>query len=334
MGTIDREDRVKDDKKDYIPDETGFDPRDTNFDGKVGLAERKAAEGSKFWSVVNKALDNQDQNSARANLGQGFGGTVESNSHLAADDDAAKAAIAKEVAKANAGNSPTPEKQAQLNKLDKANEEKLKEFTNTTAGVDDSSVNNNNVTDDTNVSSEANEVVTDAKKDPVSRYKMRSILDAYNAGEIDKDSRDYLILDTLSNFARNLGKDMGNVAAAYSGGSVDNERGTSMWDKRNAAMAQSAIEGEQTGVEGSREKRDADMQAANLYAKRLNNRIQEDRLQFVDDLKKARDKAPEFMKAQYDAMISKVLSGGTISPADIISEGLGAAIKLIPGIGN
>lgn len=328
MGTIDREDRVKDDKKDYIPDETGFDPRDTNFDGKVGLAERKAAEGSKFWSVVNKALDNQDQNSARANLGQGFGGTVESNSHLAADDDAAKAAIAKEVAKANAGNSPTPERQEQLNKLDKANEEKLKEFTNTTAGVDDSSVNNNNVTDDT-----ANEVVTDAKKDPVSRYKMRSILDAYNAGEIDKDSRDYLIIDTLSNFARNLGKDMGNVAAAYSGGTVDNERGTSLWDKRNAAMAQSAIEGEQTGVEGSREKRDADMQAANLVIKQFTQMNMKDRRELADKVKAMADGLPSPLNLQAYSLANKMLEGQTLSGYDIVGSGLTNVIKsLIPGI--
>lgn len=88
-------------------------------------------------------------------------------------------------------------------------------------------------------------------------YKLRSIQDAYLAGDLDKSSRDYLIADTLSNFTRNLGRDMGNVAAAYSGGSVNNERDQSLWEQRNKGMAESALGAEQSNVEGSKEQRAA-----------------------------------------------------------------------------
>lgn len=77
-----------------------------------------------------------------------------------------------------------------------------------------------------------------------SRYKIRSIMDAYNEGIIDEKSRDYLIVDTLSKFARNMGKDISNIGAAYTGGSQNNEREDSIWSKRNEEMAGKAINAE------------------------------------------------------------------------------------------
>lgn len=85
----------------------------------------------------------------------------------------------------------------------------------------------------------------EAKQD--SRYKIRSIMDAYNEGILDEKSRDYLIVDTLSKFARNMGKDISNIGAAYTGGSQNNEREDSIWSKRNEEMAGRAI-----GAEGNK----------------------------------------------------------------------------------
>lgn len=85
----------------------------------------------------------------------------------------------------------------------------------------------------------------EAKQD--SRYKIRSIMDAYNEGILDEKSRDYLIVDTLSKFARNMGKDISNIGAAYTGGSQNNEREDSIWSKRNEEMA-----GEAIGAEGNK----------------------------------------------------------------------------------
>lgn len=80
-----------------------------------------------------------------------------------------------------------------------------------------------------------------------SKYKLRSIMDAYNEGLLDEKSRDYLIVDTLSKFARNTGKDLANLAAAYTGGSMNNDRETSIWEERNKAMAEKGI-----GAEGNK----------------------------------------------------------------------------------
>ena len=79
------------------------------------------------------------------------------------------------------------------------------------------------------------------------KYKLRSIMDAYNEGLLDKESRDYLIVDALSKFARNTGKDLANLAAAYTGGSMNNDRESSLWEERNKAMAGKAI-----GAEGNK----------------------------------------------------------------------------------
>lgn len=86
----------------------------------------------------------------------------------------------------------------------------------------------------------------EAKAKTESKYKLRSIMDAYNEGFLDKDSRDYLIVDALSKFARNTGKDLSNLAAAYTGGSQNNDRESGIWEERNKAMAEKGI-----GAEGN-----------------------------------------------------------------------------------
>lgn len=87
-----------------------------------------------------------------------------------------------------------------------------------------------------------NKTKQEAKQE--SRYKLRSIMDAYNEGLLDEKSRDYLIVDTISKFVRNMGKDIGNIAAAYTGGTINNEREESIWSKRNEEMAKKAINAE------------------------------------------------------------------------------------------
>lgn len=86
----------------------------------------------------------------------------------------------------------------------------------------------------------------EAKAKTEGKYKLRSIMDAYNEGALDKESRDYLIVDALSKFARNTGKDLSNLAAAYTGGSQNNDRESGIWEERNKAMAEKGI-----GAEGN-----------------------------------------------------------------------------------
>lgn len=98
---------------------------------------------------------------------------------------------------------------------------------------------------ESNPEAKKQEAKAEAKQE--SRYKIRSIMDAYNEGILDEKSRDYLIVDTLSKFARNMGKDISNIGAAYTGGSQNNEREDSIWSKRNEEMAGRAI-----GAEGNK----------------------------------------------------------------------------------
>ena len=89
----------------------------------------------------------------------------------------------------------------------------------------------------------------EAKKDPQTRWKMKSIMQAYYDGDFGqpgspeaKANRNYLLADTVSTFLRNTGH---------------NTSEDSIWGRRNKEMASSAIEGEKTGVQGS----DADFKA-------------------------------------------------------------------------
>lgn len=77
----------------------------------------------------------------------------------------------------------------------------------------------------------------------------KSLVDSAVAGDTS-GNRDYLIADALATFARNMGKDVGNVAAAYSGGTMNNEREESLLSKRAAQKAQAETE-EQIGKEYS-----------------------------------------------------------------------------------
>ena len=108
---------------------------------------------------------------------------------------------------------------------------------NTNSNTDSTDSNNSNTNSN-------NSNTKDEKAKQESKYKLRSIMDAYNEGLLDKESRDYLIVDALSKFARNTGKDLANLAAAYTGGSMNNDRESSLWEERNKAMASKAINAE------------------------------------------------------------------------------------------
>jgi hypothetical protein len=104
---------------------------------------------------------------------------------------------------------------------------------------------------------------------------MKSIQQAYYDGDIDKNTRDYLLADTLGKFARNMGKDISNISAAYSGGTVNNEREGSAWDARNEAMMSSGVNAEQNKVAGSTNEQQYRSGEAQITSQELNNRIKE-----------------------------------------------------------
>lgn len=129
--------------------------------------------------------------------------------------------------------------------------------------------------DNTGYKNAIKEAGVDAEQDPNAKYKMKSIQQAYYDGEIDKNTRDYLLADTIGKFARNMGKDVGNIAAAYSGGTVNNEREGSLWDARNEAMASTGVNAEQNKVTGSTNEQQYRSGEAQIKSQDLSNRIKE-----------------------------------------------------------
>ena len=77
-----------------------------------------------------------------------------------------------------------------------------------------------------------------------------SIWDAYNRGLISKEAAGYFTIDALATLATNLGKGIGNVGAQYSGGTIDNSKEQSMWDKRKDQIFSEEVQIEKEGMEG------------------------------------------------------------------------------------
>lgn len=151
-------------------------------------------------------------------------------------------------------------------------------------------------------------------------YKMKSIQQAYYDGDIDKNTRDYLLADTIGKFARNMGKDVGNIAAAYSGGTVNNEREASNWDARNAEMMKQGVSAEAATVENSDKQMERAMQKIQQTAGRLKNKQSQYMLMAADKLKEAYNNAPKSSTIKYvlAGLISDV-SDGNISEGALMA---------------
>ena len=176
--------------------------------------------------------------------------------------------------------------------------------------------------------------VEEAKSDPKTRWQMKGIMQAYYDGDIDKSTRNYLLADTISKFARNTGKDLANVAAAYTGGAVDNERETSLWDARNQEMAKSAIESEKAGIVGSREQRANDMAQAQIVGAKLQNMSLADRRVLAEKVKAMAAKLPsDTAKIAGYTKAAEMLSQPSFNEKDALllggSEALGFLKELL-----
>lgn len=126
---------------------------------------------------------------------------------------------------------------------------------------------------------------TPREQQAASNYKsgVMSIQDAYAQGLIDKSQRDYLIIDEIATFAKNLGRQIGNVGAQFSGGSIDNTEDTSLWSERNAEAQNNQNQMIQEGVVGSPAWRKAQSEMADLDSKELNNKITEIKSRYTED---------------------------------------------------
>lgn len=105
--------------------------------------------------------------------------------------------------------------------------------------------------------------------------KVRGIQQAYYDGTIDKGTRDYMMADTIAKFARNTGRDIGNIGAQFTGGTVNNNFETSDWDKRNEELFKQQTSAEAASIANSDKEREATAQ--NLGNEKSNKALEASR---------------------------------------------------------
>ena len=158
----------------------------------------------------------------------------------------------------------------------------------------------------TNAKAETSEVVdtnTDVvnetpEKAEAKKYgkSMYGILDALKAGDIDKGTAAYFMIDALSKFARNTGKDINNIAAAITGGTMDKDYDQSLWGNRKEEMFKNELSGELASQEGSDKNIERQGAKLDLEAKKFANQSTEYKLNaakmFDEKAKELKDKNP------------------------------------------
>jgi len=162
-----------------------------------------------------------------------------------------------------------------------------------------------------------------------SPYKLKSIMDAFNDGEIDKSTRDYLIVDTLSKFARSLGKDISNIGAAYTGGAIqDSTPEETLWGARNNEMAKQGISSEANKVEGSDRNQNYRAKEANIKAAELGNELTGYKLEIPRTYKQLIESANNIeapwlraaVKGSAQAMLNNSVNGGELNATTLITN--------------
>ena len=139
------------------------------------------------------------------------------------------------------------------------------------------------------------------------------IWDAYNKGLISKEAAGYFTVDAIATFAKNLGRGVGNVGAQFTGGTIDNNKDQSMWDKRKESVFAEELQGEKEGL-GSKEERTAKSEEMDNTLKSL----KVDREQTINNLvdkfnSKANDKNLTQTERSFYAALAADLAGGDLS---------------------
>lgn len=119
----------------------------------------------------------------------------------------------------------------------------------------------------------ANEVKEAAKEDPRTNYQLKSIYQAYKDGDIDGNTAQYLAMDVLANFAKDLGAGQMAVANIYANGGnvVSPQHSKTMWDKRNEEMMKQGISAEAATVNNSDKQMERMGQKLGIDAQKLDN---------------------------------------------------------------
>lgn len=149
---------------------------------------------------------------------------------------------------------------------------------------------------------------TEAKKYSKSMY---GILDALKAGDIDKGTAAYFMIDALSKFARNTGKDINNIAAAITGGTMDKDYDQSLWGSKKEEMFKNELSGELASQEGSDKNIERQGAVLDLEAKKFANKSTEYKLnaaKMFDEKAKALEKTNPKLANIYHLLASGATS--------------------------
>lgn len=150
--------------------------------------------------------------------------------------------------------------------------------------------------------------------------KVRSIQQAYYDGGIDKSTRDYMMADAIAKFARNTGRDIGNIGAQFTGGAINNNYETPSWNDRNTELFKQQTSAEAAGIENSDKGAQRRQQNANATSTELSNEKNNRVLDFSRNVKKmaedARKKGDENTAIILDYLAASE-AGGNLNYTDL-----------------
>lgn len=143
--------------------------------------------------------------------------------------------------------------------------------------------------------------------------KVRSIQQAYYDGNIDKGSRDYMMADAIAKFARNTGRDIGNIGAQYTGGAINNNYEEADWNKRNDELFKQQTSAEAGTIANSDKAIERRQQEANLTGQNLSNEKANRSLNFSRQLQAQAKAAYDKNDNQLGNILSYMASKGATS---------------------
>lgn len=143
--------------------------------------------------------------------------------------------------------------------------------------------------------------------------KVRSIQQAYYDGLIDKGTRDYMMADSIAKFARNTGRDIGNIGAQYTGGAINNNYEEADWNKRNDELFKQQTSAEAGTIANSDKAMERRQQEANLTGKGLENEKANRSLNFSRELQAQAKDAYDKGNTQLGNVLSYMASKGATS---------------------
>lgn len=172
----------------------------------------------------------------------------------------------------------------------------------------------------------------EVKSDPLTRKaydaSTMSIWDAYNNGLISKEAAGYFTIDAIAKLAKNLGRQIGNVGAQFTGGTIDNEEDQSMWDQRRGKIFNEETQIETEGLGGPAERQKAS-EVLDIAMKRLANNRAATINDLINEIKSMANNATSETEKQTYLALAAMFSGANMNGATL---GATAATGLVQDI--